>query len=173
MKNLCTLILLFFAITVARGQGKTENLKLDWPDEYDWKVGSNQDTKELQVIELIPKKEKLTKWTIMGTMFSYKGVKIPDINLVPNGMFQEAKKNSVDATLTVIEKSETGAHPWILFKIEMPGTSNPKPESQLFYAVQGDTALYSNFVALKVASLDDDFVVKWSKIFKTSELVYR
>ena len=34
------------------------------------------------------------------------------------------------------------------------------------------SSLYSNFVAIKEKILPDDFVQKWMRIFKASELVY-
>jgi hypothetical protein len=46
----------------------------------------------------------------------------------------------------------------------------PEPESDLYYVIQGEYGLYENYVAVKRPKLDDEFVSKWSDIFKTSEL---
>jgi len=46
------------------------------------------------------------------------------------------------------------------------------PESQLYYIVQGNCSLYSNFVAIKEKSLTNEFVGKWKRVFKSSEFVY-
>jgi hypothetical protein len=89
-------------------------------------------------------------------------------------MSDQAKQNAPAAKVTLIEKNEEGKNAWIIFKIESPRFKNDsKPESQLYYIVQGESSLYSNFVALKEKKLSDEFVNKWKEIFKSSELIYQ
>ncbi len=169
--SLTLLTLLTFG---AFGQEKIENLKIIWPEEYEWKIGSNQEDGSVHMIELIPGNEKIDKWTIMGTMMSIKGAKNVPMDYVMNAMFDQAKLNAPNATVTLIEKNENTKNQWTIFKIEAPRFNNDKnPESQLYYVIQGESSLYSNFVAIKEKTLSDEFVEKWRLIFKMSELIYQ
>lgn len=164
-------MLAMIAFTYSFGQ-KKETLKILWPEEYKWKVGSNQEDESVHMLELIPGNETVEKWTIIGTMTAIKGVKDLPMDKAMALMYDQAKLGSAEAKLTLIEKDVTSKHPWIIFKIEAPHfTNDPTPESQLYYMIQGDVSLYSNFVAIKQASLDDAFVKKWTAIFKASEFV--
>jgi hypothetical protein len=171
-------IILSFAIVVlasisSMAQQQGENLKIVWPEEYKWVVGSNQEDKSVHMMELIPGNETLQKWTMMGNMLSIKGAKNVPMDVAVNMTFEQAKQQAPKAKLTVIEKDEKAKNPWVLFKIEAPNFLNDKnPESQLYYIIQGNDALYSNFIALKEKTLKDDFVAKWTKVFKASEIVY-
>ena len=165
----------FFILTITSfGQSTIENLKIVWPEEYKWKVGSNQEDQTQQMIELIPGNETIDKWTIIGTMMSTKGAKNVPMDVAMNTMFDQAKQNAIKPTLTLIERNDTAKNAWIIFKIEAPKFKNDKnPESQLYYIIQGQSSLYSNFVAIKEKTLSKDFVDKWTKVFKSSELVYQ
>lgn len=157
----------------ALGQEKIENLKIIWPEEYKWKIGSNQEDASVHMIELIPGNEEIDKWTIMGTMMSIKGAKNIPMDNFMKLIFDQAKQNASKAKATLIEKEEGDKNHWIIFKIESPRFNNDEsPESQLYYVIQGESSLYSNFVAVKEAVLSDKFVEKWKEVFKKSELVY-
>jgi len=166
---------LFLATAVPALSQEQENLKIVWPEEYNWKIGSNQETEQVHVMELIPGKETLENWTLMGNMMSIKGGQNIPVDVAMNMMFQEAQKNSDNAVLTQIEKSTVDATtPWVLFKIEAKSFKDDKnPESQLYYITRGKTALYSNFIAIREARLKDKFVEKWAKVFKSSEVVWQ
>ena len=74
----------------------------------------------------------------------------------------------------IIEKDSTSKNFWAIFKVENPSFPNdPLPESQLWYVIHGDSTLYANFVAIRKASLSDEFVAKWTKVFKSSRLEYK
>ncbi|MBD1391970.1 hypothetical protein [Mucilaginibacter glaciei] len=170
-KSFLTFLLTGFTIVSVLAQ-TTETLKIAWPGEYNWKVGSNQKTSAANMIELIPGKETLTNWTIMATMMSYKNMKVPVISKVPPMLFAQTKKNAPLAKLTVIEQGVKSGRQWILYKIESPSFKNsPKPESQLYYVIQGDKTLYVNFVALKSATFPTVYVFKWTNVFKASQIV--
>ena len=172
-KSFLSLFIIAVCIISSYGQQSGENLKIIWPEEYKWKVGSNQEDKSVHMIELIPGNETLEKWSMMGNMLSIKGAKNVPMDVAVNMTFEQATKQAPKAKLTVLEKDEKAKNPWVLFKIEAPNFINDKnPESQLYYIIQGNDALYSNFIALKEKSLKEDFVNKWMKIFKASELVY-
>lgn len=151
-----------------------EALMLDWPDSEKWKVGSNQENDQVDMIELIHSDETLENWTEMGTMMSIKGVKNVPMDKAMNMMYAEAKKKSSKAKLTFIEKDESVEHPWIIFIIESPSFKNDKiPESQLWYIIQGKTALYTNFRAVKKATISPNLKEKWIKFFKTGKVLDR
>lgn len=167
----------FFALLIslyAFSQPKMENLMVNWPEEYKWKIVTNHETDQMHFIELIPENENVEEWTIIGTMISVKGITGLPMDVAVNMMYEQTKVSAPKAKLTVIEKNETDKNHWVIFKIESPNFKNEKkPESQLYYIIQGDSSLYSNFVAKKENRLSANFVNKWAEIFKTSELVYQ
>jgi hypothetical protein len=170
MKRLLLLSVLAILTGHAFGQNQ-ETLKINWPDEYKWKIGADQKDGTQQMIEIIPGNESIDKWTIIGTMLSIKDVHNVPMDAAMNLMFDQAKKDAISPTLTLIEKNDTATSPWIIFKIEASGFQDDKtPESQLYYIIQGKAALYSNFIAIKEKRLPEEFVIKWTKIFKNSEL---
>lgn len=172
MRKLLFIVTLVTSTVFAFGQTQ-EMLKIVWAEEYKWKIGSNQENKSIHMIEIIPENETIDNWTVIGTMMSYKGVKIAKTDQVVEIFRQSSSKASSKATLTVLESNDTTKNIWVLFKVETPSFPNdPKPESQLYYAIQGEMTLYVNFIAIKEKKLPKDFVDKWSKIFKDSEFVY-
>lgn len=147
---------------------------VNWPEEFQWKIVTNHETDQMHFIELIPENENVEEWTIIGTMISVKGITGLPMDVAVNMMYEQTKASAPKAKLTVIEKNETDKNHWVIFKIESPNFVNDKnPESQLYYIIQGDSSLYSNFVAKKEKQLSANFVDKWAEIFKTSELVYQ
>ncbi len=149
-----------------------ESLMLDWPESENWKVGSSQENDQMAMLELIHSNETLEKWTEFGSMMSIKGAKNIPMDQAMNMMFDQAKLNSPKAKLTFIEKDESVEYPWIIFTIEAPNFKNDKtPESQLWYIVQGKTSLYTNFRAVKQATVPSDLKDKWIKFFKTAKVV--
>ncbi len=150
-----------------------ESLMLDWPESENWKVGDNQENNEQHVLDLIHSNETIEKWTELGNMTAYKGMtaKIP-MDKAMELMFDQAKKNAPKAKLTFLEKDEKAEYPWILFTIEAPGFNDDKtPESQLWYIIQGKQALYTNFRAVKKASISAAQKEKWMTFFKTGKIV--
>ena len=149
-----------------------ESLLLNWPDNENWKVGDKQENTEQQVIDLIPSNETINKWTELGNMTTLKGVTGVPVEKAMNIMFEQAKQNAPKAKLTFIEKDEKAEYPWIIFTIEAPNFKNDKkPESQLWYIVQGKQALYTNFRAIKQATIPSNLVEKWTTFFKEGKIV--
>ncbi|MDI9310153.1 MAG: hypothetical protein QM535_08055 [Limnohabitans sp.] len=175
MKTKILYVVLFcsFSFSVF-SQGKIENLKVNWPEEFKWKVANNQEDEKVHFVELIPEKESLDKWTIIGTMMSLKGVKNLSMDVAVNLYYEQTKKEAPDAKLTIIEKNENSNHKWVLFKIEVEKyVDDPNPESQVYYIIQGDSSLYVNLVGIKQKTISKAFEEKWSKVFKSSELIYQ
>jgi len=164
------LIFLFSICFFIPAIAQTERLIIPWPET--WKIGSQQKTRTMSMVELIPNNEKIDNWTIIGTTTILNDKGNTPIELTMNITFNEAKKNAISPTLTLIAKKEDGKNPWILFKIEAGGYKNDNsPESQIYYIVEGETALYSNFVAIKEASLSKEFTDHWTGIFKSSKFI--
>lgn len=155
-------------------QQEGESLMLDWPESENWKLGSSQENEQMAMFELIHSNETLENWTEIGTMMSIKGVQNLSMHKAMNLMYTQAKQNSPKAKLTFLEKDEKAEYPWIIFTIEAPGFKNDKrPESQLWYIVQGKISLYTNFRAIKKASIPADLKDKWISFFKTAKVVYK
>lgn len=174
MKNTAIALLFFLSALSMYAQNKIENLKVTWPEEYKWKVGSNQEDESMHFMELIPEKETLENWTIIGTMMSLKNVTKMPMDKAMEIFYQQTKATAPDAKISVIEKNETGKNHWILFKVEVEKyLDDPNPESQVYYIIQGDSSLYVNLVGIKEKKISKAFEAKWSKIFKASELVYQ
>jgi hypothetical protein len=183
MKKLMTIIAISISLTAfgqtdkqsgGNEQREGESLMLDWPDSENWKIGDDQENAQQRVIDLIHTNETIDKWTELGNMTSFKGVIGVPMNKAMNLMFAQAKQNSTKAKLTFIEKDEKCKYPWIIFTIEAPGFKNDKtPESQLWYIIQGKQALYTNFRAIKQATIPNDLKEKWIKFFKTSKIVMK
>lgn len=85
--------LLFIGHTCIAQEIKSERLKLDWPDEYNFKVGSNQENETQHMIELIPDKETLENWTMMGTMISVKNVRNVPMDKAMEMMFVQRNRH--------------------------------------------------------------------------------
>ena len=154
-------------------QQSGESLMLHWPESENWKIGNSHEDEKMAMLELIHSDETLESWTEFGTMMSIKGVKNIPMDDAMNMMFDQAKLNSPKAKLTFIEKDESTEFPWIIFTIEAPNFKNDKnPESQLWYIVQGKTSLYTNFRAVKKATISSELKDKWVTFFKTGKVVY-
>ena len=165
-------LLLFSVLLIMNICFGQESLKIDWPKEDKLKIESDQTDGPTHMVELIPEKETFEKWTLMATMMTIKGVKIPTTAQIAGLFKQSALQNAPESKMTILESDDNAKNIWVLFKIESPKFNNdPKPESQLYYAIQGDEGLYVNFVAIKKKNLDSKFIEKWSKVFKASQLI--
>jgi hypothetical protein len=176
MKRHAFLLAFISLTTTLFGQSQTrrENLKIVWCEEYKWKIASNQENEATHFLEIIPGKDKIQSWTMLGTMMSLKNTKIAKTEQVVDMYRKSSLKESPKAKLTVIESDDTAKNIWVLFKIETPSFPNDtNPESQLYYAIQGEATLYVNFIAIKEKTLPNEFLAKWAKVFKESELVYQ
>ena len=149
-----------------------ESLMLNWPENENWKVGDDQENSKMHVLDLIHTNETIDKWTELANMTSIKGAKGIPVDTAMNLMFDQSKQKSSKAKLTFIEKNENTEFPWIIFIIEAPSFKNDKtPESQLWYIVQGKQSLYTNFIAVKQATISTELKTKWTAFFKTGKIV--
>lgn len=151
-----------------------ESFMLHWPESENWKIGSNQENDKMTMLELIHSNETFENWTEIGTCTAYKNAVNVPCDVAMNMMFEQSKKTSPKAKLTFIEKDEKAEYPWIIFTIECPNfIDDNKPESQLWYIIQGKTSLYTNFRAIKKSSIPNDLKEKWISFFKSGKMVYQ
>lgn len=155
-------------------QGFSESIVLNLPEDENWKIGDDQDSKEIRVLDYVHANETINNWTELINTTVVKGVKDAKMDMVMNLMSEQSKKNSPDAKLTFIDKDEKAEFPWIIFTVESPRFNNdPNPESQLWYIVQGKQALYNNFRAIKKAIIPNELKEKWVAFFKSAKVVYK
>lgn len=150
-----------------------ETLGLDWPQNEKWKLAGQQENDEMSIIDLVREGETLKNWTEIGTMSSYKNLVGVSLDEFMKLMFEQSQKNSPKSKLTFIEKNETAEYPWIIFKIENPEfLDDARPESQVWYVIQGKTSLYSVFRAIKEKEIPKSIQDKWVDFFKTGKILY-
>ncbi|WP_345947838.1 hypothetical protein ABDD95_13380 [Mucilaginibacter sp. PAMB04274] len=171
-KYIILAVMTLSCLTNSFAQSQQETLRLFLPSEYNWKLGSDQESGKNRMMELIPKNETLNNWSIIVTTVSMKGVKNMKLDPIMNAIFEKTKSRTPQSKLRIIERKDSGTNPWIIFKIE-PGLNVKNPESQLYYIFQGNQNLYNNFVAVKKDMLGPLLVEKWTKAFKASKLVYK
>ena len=161
-------LLLLLALT-SSGQEKHETLKIYWPEEYNWQTASDLETESMRIKEL---RSKNGKENIIATTTCMKGVQYSPMEIVMNNTFNDIRKYSPKAFITLIQRDKDEKNHWIIFKIESVTSKTDKGlESRLYYIVQGDNSLYSNFISVEEKSLSTEKADKWKNIFMKSELV--
>jgi hypothetical protein len=180
MKKLITLSFIYLSFFGAsqnskgNDQQKGESLMLMWPIDEGWKLGNSQETAEASVLEIIHEKETLQNWTEMGTMMAWKGVTNVSLDKIMDEIFYQSKVKNEKAKRTFIDSDNKCKYPWILFTIEAPiFKDDGKPESQIWYILQGKEGLYPTFFAVKKETLSKEQIAKYSTFFKTAQVVYK
>lgn len=152
----------------ASSQRKIEHIVIDWPGEYNWKIVQQGKSDEGMSTVIIPGNETVSTASIIGSLTVYKAAYFPNIDSI---VINYKNRTDTGSTLTVIQTAPNGKYPWVIFKVETPKTDKyPEPESDLYYVVQGKYGLYENYVAIKKPMLSDDFVKRWTDVFKTSKI---
>lgn len=162
------LLFMFFSFWL----GAQEGLRINWPDEYQWKVITRLNNEEVSLLEIIPGDETDSTWTLLGQMLVVKGVVKAKITLAMEVVMESILEETPDAYATVIQSDSSGLYPWILFKVEnihLPGRIGTM--SKLYYIKQGQTALFVNFVAIKEKKITDKAVSRWGDVFLSSEII--
>jgi hypothetical protein len=163
----------FIILTISAFGQTQENVRILWPAEYEWKIGSNEENDKRQITELVPGNESIDNWTIIVRMLAVKGAKNASMDGTMKFLFDQSKQSAITPTLTLIERNDTAKNPWIIFKIESRRFKDDNnPESLLYYILQGNSNLFSFQVAIKEKTLSKVFIDKWTKAFKSSELFY-
>jgi len=144
------IFLVTFIMSAISCLSQTEYLKIVWPEEYKWKICVNHKEEATQLIELIPDNEDSKSWTILGAMMIAKNMKISSTDQYIQAMTKSSLNESPKAKLTILERNDSTKNIWIIFKIETPSFPNdPNPESQLYYAIQGEQSFYIVSMAIK------------------------
>jgi len=74
---------------------QTENLKILWPEEYKWKICANQEDSTTHLIEVVPEKEDIKSWTILGATILVKNTKITSTDQIVQSMTESSLKESL------------------------------------------------------------------------------
>lgn len=152
---------------------KNERFELPWMNDINWKINSNQENEIMQLTEFIHPDESSVFWTELGIMIKSKGTKNTKLEDAMNMMYEQTKKNAPSVKLTFLEKNEKSEFPWIIFKTEAENyKKDNQPESELWFIIQGNQALYSNFIAIKKDHLTEDFQTFWMDYFKNGKILF-
>src|ERR1700754_3522801 len=162
---------LLFDIADAQQKKKHEEIVIEWPGEYNWKVIQRTETSGKRGVTIIPGNENPQTASICGTITGY--LNFDGGN--PDSIIAMYRSHIDSGTvLTVLERGDSvemnggveqghniESH-WVIFKTETPVTTKYSlAESDLYYVRQGEYALYENFVAIKKPSLDPEFTKRW------------
>jgi len=152
---------------------KVEHLRLEWPSSAHWKVINDQTSGFQQSIDMVHDGETINHWTELANMTSIRGMTGIPVDTAMYMMFLSAIAKAENPKVTQIQKGVMQGCEWILFSIEAPSFKNDTtPESQLWYVLQGKQGLYTNFIAIKNATLPEAFKEKWTTFFLNGKLIY-
>jgi hypothetical protein len=167
-----TVVLAVSIMTITGLAQAKESFSLDWPDSENWKVGSSQENEQMVIVELVRGKETVEKWTELGTMTSYKGVKGKNVENMRDQFYSLNLKSCKEAKLTTLNKDLDSKYPSVIFSIECPAYNDGTgPESQVWLVVQGHDGLYTNQRALKVSKIPENIRSKFVNFFKTGKVI--
>ncbi|SFW66696.1 hypothetical protein [Chitinophaga sancti] len=152
---------------------RRETLKMVVPGLSSWKILFEGEDSVNYIKQLIPANETKENWQTTINQTFVKGIKVEKIHQVVD-IFVTASKSETNLTkTTIINEVEGPGQKWALFKAETPYYPNdPRPESQLYYLLQGKDGVHVAFVAIREKQLSPEFVKKWTEIFRKSSLVY-
>ena len=156
------------------GQEK-EVLKIDWPEEYEWKVVHNYESDKTDFIIFIPKNENENNWTIRCSSMVFRNTPLSNVDFIIKHYENNFSKQIPSAKFTLLEKSNEEKNFWFISKIENPSPSleaESDSDSVLLYIIQKENTLYQVMIAVKEKSLSEEFVKKWSKVFRSGEFFY-
>ena len=154
------------------GQEKEELLEINFPEEYEWNVVTNVENDIVRVIQLVPEKESKEDWSILLSYVYFKNLEKYNVELLKNIAIESFKKNAPKGRVTILGESKKGERVWMLYKIENPKFIDKKSNGAvLYYTLHGDKNIHTLSVEIKEKSLSEEFVKKWSKVFKEGRLV--
>ena len=154
------------------GQEKEELLEINFPEEYEWNVVTNVENDDVRIIELVPAQENKEDWNLLFTYSYFKNPKKYNVELLKNIAIESYKEDAPKGRVTILGESKKGERAWVLYKIENPEFLEKKNNGAvLYYTLQGDKNIHSLSVEIKEKSLSEEFVKKWSKVFKEGRLV--
>lgn len=151
----------------------TEQLGINWGD-IKWDLVSNNEDDNIQETKLVKAKTDKDKPDQKWTSISYKNSKNKSLTGVMTTLFDNAKKGSRFAKLTIIEKNEKGEYPWVMFTIEnYYDEANARIEAYFYFVLQGKTNLFLNEIQTPDPEIPIVDRIIWKSIFKNYKVVYR
>jgi len=152
--------------------GKLEDLVINWPEEYKFKITADQEDSIMRMQQWLPANETIANWTTVVSISTLKNVHLSNIDLIIKSYTDAAIKESSAAKYEILEKKDAPGEMYAIVKVETPYYPNdPHPESQLYYFKPGEKAFFACMIAVKQAKLPAEFVNKWSTVFKNSKLI--
>jgi hypothetical protein len=151
---------------------RQEFLKIAFPETMSWKVIYQGGDAQTYVRQHIPVNDTKDNRKTLIHQSVAKNATVDSIQKAVS-IFSEASRKETPLTkVTILKEVDLPDQKWAFFKVETPHYPNdPRPESQLWYLIQGKKGLHVAFVAIKEKQLSVDFVNKWSEIFKKSRLI--
>jgi len=154
------------------GQEKEELLEINFPEEYEWNVVTNVENDDVRIIELVPAQENKEDWNLIFTYSYFKDPKKYNVEFLKNFYIESYKEDAPKGRVTILGESKKGERVWMLYKIENPKFIDKKNNGAvLYYTLHGDKNIHTLSVEIKEKSLSEEFVKKWSKVFKEGRLV--
>jgi hypothetical protein len=154
--------------------GESEGLLLNWPDEEGWAPADRQENQSIAMVELVRKPETLDRWTQIGTMIWYKGMRSPDMRANYAKYVEIFKRGCPDVRTAVHVVEQDAEFPRLIFSQECPRTpKDGHPEAALWLIVQGKQSLYAAHRALKAETLPEELRNQWVEWLKTARVVRR
>jgi hypothetical protein len=154
------------------GQEKEELLEINFPEEYEWNVVTNVENDDIRIIELVPAQENKEDWNLLFTYAYFKNPKKYNVEFLKNFYIEALKEKAPKGRVTILEESKKGERAWVLYKIENPEFLEKKHQGALlYYFLQGDKNTHVFSIEVKEKSFSEEFVKKWSKVFKEGRLV--
>ena len=168
-------ITIVFAVVFAQmffGQEKKEVLKIEWPKEHEWKVENKEENSEVDVIEAVPLQEGKENRNIVFIYTRFKNLELYNVEFLKNFFITAFKENLLKGKITILGESKNGEREWVLYKVENVNYIEEDNQSAvLYYILQGDKNTHVISIEVREKSLSEEFVKKWSKVFKESRLV--
>lgn len=194
MKKIPFSLFIFLLATACYGQDGKSELIIPWPKEYNWKTYNTKTGKEFPYfdpserafqITFVPENQTMNDWIIKGSIVKYgsnedkdgirliykfeDGKMVDNLTSIADTIFYLQKQKFFHIKFILLEKYGRG----ILFKIEPDDPSNGNNESStLYYLIAGGYGyVYLASVTIHESKLSDEFIAKWSKVFKNSQLI--
>jgi len=150
----------------------TEGVVVNWPqDKGPWKQVDSRDDSAMSVVVLRREREIGKDWTELGMMTSMKRVYRANPDTVMKVIHAESRKQAEDPILTFLARGVTDGRPWVIFSIEAASWKSDKhPESQMYFVVQGTSALYIIHRDVRSARLTAKEKKQWISVFKSTTI---
>ena len=151
---------------------KGEAFSLPWPVDEHWRVQNISEDSTFSLMEFFHDNEQPELWTEYGAMMTLRDIRNANFKEFSQMIYQDFKQRAPKATLQYIKEDKKSEFPWLILSLQAPSTvDHQQPESQLWYIIQGKTALYSNFRAVKKATLSKELIKKWSAFFRSGTII--